>query len=540
VLFRSVYTDEGMFGSIAGISASFVFIFVLFGSFLMRSGGGEFVIDLARVASRGFLGGSGYVAVAASALTGTISGSAVANTVTTGVVTIPLMKSSNFRPAFAAAVEAAASTGGQMMPPVMGAGVFLIASYTQSSYGNIVMISIVPAILFFLSIGLGVRIEAKRSGMKLVPFVKGEAGVKQVVRQRGASFLIPVVGVVAILSLGYSAIWAGVSGILLVIATSWITLQPMRPRDIILALAEGANNAALTCLLLVAIGLVVNVIAMTGVGATFSLMIVEWSAGNLLLALLLIAIASLVLGMGLPVTAAYVVLATLSAPALAQIVATQQIIGDMASGQIAESVKPILLMFDSTLAGVGHGEAAARAFLQSLPSDALAVLTSSAIDPAMMSGFLIAAHLAIFWLSQDSNVTPPVCLTGYAAATIAGSKPMQTSMIAWRIAKSIYVMPVAFFTTPILDGTLSGALIGGGITLLSLCLMLIALEGYFQSRVSILARALMMATGVAILLVQALELRGVLAIASIMLLLLATFTPAVLQFPSRVSKFNKS
>ncbi|MEO1544656.1 MAG: TRAP transporter fused permease subunit, partial [Pseudomonadota bacterium] len=168
ILFRSIYGDDGIFGTIARISSSFVFMFILFGAFLLRSGGGEFVINLARAVAGRMTGGPGLVAVFASGLTGTISGSAVANTASTGVITIPLMKRAGFPPKFAAAVEASASTGGQLMPPIMGAGAFVMASYTQIPYTTIVTVSILPAILFFASIAFYVRIEAKRSNVAMM------------------------------------------------------------------------------------------------------------------------------------------------------------------------------------------------------------------------------------------------------------------------------------------------------------------------------------------------------------------------------------
>lgn len=163
ILFRSVYGDDGLFGNIALISSSFVFMFILFGAFLLRSGAGDFVINLARAVAGKFVGGPGLVAVFASGLTGTISGSAVANTASTGVITIPLMKKAGFDPKFAAAVEASASTGGQLMPPIMGAGAFVMASYTQIPYTTIVAFSILPAILYFATIAFFVRIEAKKA-----------------------------------------------------------------------------------------------------------------------------------------------------------------------------------------------------------------------------------------------------------------------------------------------------------------------------------------------------------------------------------------
>ncbi|MCK4509015.1 MAG: TRAP transporter fused permease subunit, partial [Desulfuromonadales bacterium] len=163
ILFRSVYGDDALFGTIARISSTYVFMFILFGAFLLRSGAGEFVIDLARAVAGRMVGGPGLVAVMASGLMGTISGSAVANTASTGVITIPLMKRAGFPAKFSAGVEAAASTGGQLMPPIMGAGAFVMATYTQISYNTIVLVSILPAILYFATVAYFVRIEAKRS-----------------------------------------------------------------------------------------------------------------------------------------------------------------------------------------------------------------------------------------------------------------------------------------------------------------------------------------------------------------------------------------
>jgi len=509
VMFRSVYTDEGMFGSIGGISASFVFMFVLFGAFLVRSGAGDFIIDIAQLVAGRVVGGPGLVAVGASALTGTVSGSAVANTVTTGIVTIPLMKRSGFRPAFAAAVEASASTGGQLMPPVMGAGAFLIASYTQSSYSLVVALSIIPALLFFFAIALNVRIEAKRLDLKMPEDQKKEKNsLWYIVRHRGASFIIAITGLIGLLTAGYTPVYAAGLGILLIIAASWLTQSPMGPRQILLALSDGARNATMTGLLLIAIGLVVNIIAMTGLGATFSLFVVEWAGGNLLIALILIAIASLILGMGLPVTAAYVVLATLCAPALAQIVALDFLIDDLATGNIDESRRAVLLLLDPTLSGFGNGSDAAREFVTQLPIESRALLVETLIDPTLLAGFIIASHLAIFWLSQDSNVTPPVCLTAYAAAAIAGSKPLKTGLLAWKISKPIYLMPIAFFTTPILSGDLITMIWGGIISLGSLIAFIVALEGYLEREVNLLHRIILGTAGAVCLLEQDIIWRG--------------------------------
>ncbi|MCB1479205.1 MAG: TRAP transporter fused permease subunit, partial [Rhodobiaceae bacterium] len=324
VIFRSVFSDEGMFGIIGNISATFVFLFILFGAFLVRSGAGEFIIDLARAVAGRFVGGPGFVAVMSSGLTGTISGSAVANTVSTGVITIPLMKRSGFPARFAAGVEAASSTGGQLMPPIMGAGAFVMASYTQIPYLDIVAVSFLPAVVYFLSVAFFVRIEAKRQN--LVSTEEDTPKALDVLRRGGPAFLFPIGLLITLLIVGFTPTYAAAWAILAVVVASWLTPNRMGPRGILDALAMGARNMIMTGVLLITVGLIVNVIAMTGVGNTFSLMIAQWAGGNLMVAIVLIALASLVLGMGLPVTAAYIVLATLSAPALHALIQNNHLI----------------------------------------------------------------------------------------------------------------------------------------------------------------------------------------------------------------------
>ncbi len=168
VLYRAFYSSDGMFGPISRISWSYVFMFILFGAFLVKSGAGDYIIDLSRAAAGRVIGGPGFVAVLGSGLMGSVSGSSVANTVSTGVITIPMMKKAGFPARFAAGVEAAASTGGQLMPPVMGAGAFIMASYTQIPYVEIIAVSFAPALIYFLSVAFFVRIEAKRSGVHQV------------------------------------------------------------------------------------------------------------------------------------------------------------------------------------------------------------------------------------------------------------------------------------------------------------------------------------------------------------------------------------
>ncbi|MEO1198109.1 MAG: TRAP transporter fused permease subunit [Pseudomonadota bacterium] len=482
IVFRSIFADEGMFGIIARISATFVFMFILFGAFLVRSGAGDFIIDIARAAAGRIIGGPGYVAVFSSGLTGTISGSAVANTVSTGVITIPLMKRSGFPPRFAAGVEAASSTGGQLMPPIMGAGAFVMASYTQVPYLDIVGVALAPALVYFLSVAFFVRIEAKKQN--LLPTEEAQESVWTILKRGGPAFLIPIATLIGLLIYGftptYSAFWA----ILSVIVASWLTPNKMGPRAILDALALGARNMIMTGILLVAVGLIVNVIAMTGIGNTFSLMIADWAGGNLLLAITLIALASLVLGMGLPVTAAYIVLATLSAPALHILIQNSHLVSAIAAGEIAESARMTLMIVDPSLPErlmnpMSYAEA--REVLAAIPQDIRNLMYGQTLDPVVITAALLSAHMIIFWLSQDSNVTPPVCLTAFAAAAIAKTPPMSTGVVAWKLAKGLYLVPILMAYTNFIGGTPTEVLTIFVIAVIGVYALGATLEGHMET-----------------------------------------------------------
>ncbi|MEO1194448.1 MAG: TRAP transporter fused permease subunit [Pseudomonadota bacterium] len=509
ITFRSIFGDEGMFGIIGRISATFVFMFILFGAFLVRSGAGDFIIDLARALAGRVTGGPGFVAVFSSGLTGTISGSAVANTVSTGVITIPLMQRSGFPSRFAAGVEAASSTGGQLMPPIMGAGAFVMASYTQIPYLDIVAVAFLPALAYFLSVAIFVRIEAKRS--KVRPPAGDSPRALEVLRRGGPAFLIPIAVLVALLIYGMTPVFAAGFAILAVIVASWLTPNRMGPRAILEALILGAHNMVMTGVLLIAVGLIVNVIAMTGIGNTFSLMIAEWSDGNLLIAIALIALASLVLGMGLPVTAAYIVLATLSAPALQSLIVNfiVDIDGDlvqaMAAGTLAAEIRPFFMLADPealTKLAAPMPLAEAQALFDAVPGplmDQIRQTATDALPVELTLGALLSAHMIIFWLSQDSNVTPPVCLTAFAAAAIAKTKPMATGFTSWKLAKGLYLMPILFAYTPFLTGTTGEVLLIFVIAVLGLCALGAAIEGYFEGPLAWPFRLLLAAGGVALI-----------------------------------------
>lgn len=466
VLYRSFFSAEGMFGSTANISATYVFMFILFGAFLLKSGAGEFIIRLARVLAGRFTGGAALVAVVGSGLMGSVSGSAVANTVSTGVITIPMMKRSGFPPQFAAGVEAAASTGGALMPPIMGAGAFVMAGYTQLPYTQIVAVSILPALLYFLTVAYFVRIEAKR--LNLLPENIEQSESLRTVLREGWHFALPLGVLIGSLIIGYTALLAAVFAIAATIAASWISPRPMSLNDCFDATVDGVRNMTATALLLVAVGLIINVVTTTGVGNAFSLMIVEWAQGNLLITIALVALASLILGMGLPVTASYIVLATMSAPVIYDLIAQDYLLQALQASDLPTSVRATLSLFggDPVVA------------LREMPLEMRQLLRAELLDPAVLSGMLLSAHLIIFWLSQDSNITPPVCLAAFAAAGIAGTRPMATGMTSWKLAKGLYLIPVLFAYSPLISGTWPERLEEFGWS----CLGLYALAGILQWR----------------------------------------------------------
>ncbi|GLT17603.1 C4-dicarboxylate ABC transporter permease [Vibrio zhanjiangensis] len=496
LLYRSFYSSEGMFGPISRISWSFVFMFILFGAFLVRSGVGDYIIALAKAAAGKIIGGPGFVAVLGSSLMGSVSGSSVANTVSTGVITIPLMKKAGFPARFAAGVEAAASTGGQLMPPVMGAGAFIIASYTQVPYGDIILVSLLPAVIYFCSVAFFVRIEAKRSGVQKT---SSESPPLIQVLLSGWHNLIPLVVLVFLLIKGFTPTYAAGLAILSVIGSSWLSKHhKMGPKAIYEALAQGAKNMATTAVLLTGIGLVVNVISTTGIGNTFSLMIQQWASGDLLVMIVLIALASLILGMGLPVTASYIVLGTLSAPALYQLLAEKQLIELLVTGELPQQASTIFMISAPGKVGLLNAPMSlemAQSLLASVPVDFMPTLYEQSLGMESITLALLSAHLIIFWLSQDSNVTPPVCLTAFAAATIARTPPMRTGFTAWKIAKGLYLVPLLIAYSNIITWDFVFIIEAGIFAILGTYAFVGALEGYLEGDITPLHRLLLIALG---------------------------------------------
>ncbi len=400
-------TTEGIFGLPIGVAATFVYVFVLFGAVLEATGGGNFFIDLAYALTGRFSGGPAKTAVVASGFLGSVSGSAVGNVVATGSFTIPMMKRVGYRPHVAGAIEAAASTGGQLMPPIMGAGAFLMAEFTSTSYLTIIKVALIPATMYYLTVLFFVHFEAQKqnlSGQSKENLPK----IRRVLRE-GLHFVIPLAILIYVLVANYSPMRAGFVAVLSTFAASLIANavrwkvsadrlsidDPQRKslydfgrnefKQIIGSLEKGARNAIMVSVACAAAGIIVGMVTLTGMGLKFSSLVLDLSFGIKALAILLIGAASLVLGMGLPVTASYIVLATLAGPALL----------DMGV--------PILV-----------------------------------------------THMIVFWYSQDANVTPPVSLASFAGAGVAGANPMQTAFTSWKLAKGLYIIPIIMAYRPLL------------------------------------------------------------------------------------------
>ena len=308
-------TTEGIFGLPLGVASTFVFIFILFGAFLDKTGAGNFFINLSYSITGRFSGGPAKTAVVASGFMGSVAGSAVANVVATGSFTIPMMKKIGYRSHVAAAVGAAASTGGQLMPPIMGAGAFLMAEFTQTPYLEIIKIAFIPAVLYFFSVILFVHFEAQKNGIWGLP--KDQLPNMMEALKNGIHFIIPVAILVAVLLMNYSPMMAGFVAVLAVYFTALLRKSSRISFATLLnTLEQGARNAITVAVACAAAGIIVGIVNLTGTGLRFSSLIVSLSGGVPLFALFLVAFTSLLLGMGLPVTASYIVLIILAGPGL--------------------------------------------------------------------------------------------------------------------------------------------------------------------------------------------------------------------------------
>ena len=313
-LYRMYFTTDGIFGYIATIASTYVFLFIMFAAFFLKSGAGDFIIELAKAILGKTVGGPAKVAVLASGLMGSITGSSVANVVGTGSITIPLMKGIGFAPEFAGGVETSASIGGQMMPPIMGAGAFVMAQWTQIPYTTIIGDAFIPAVMYYLGVLLNVHIRAKKSN--LIPLEDKDIPKLKDVLKRGWHFLVPVTVLITLLVIGYTPTYAAIISTVSVVVASWIRKESrMGFKEIYSAMIFGVRNAVATGILLLIAGIIVGIITLTGLGIALSIVVTSITSNSIFVLYLFTALAALFLGMGLPVTASYIVLAILIAPA---------------------------------------------------------------------------------------------------------------------------------------------------------------------------------------------------------------------------------
>ncbi len=313
-LYRMYFTTDGIFGYITTIASTYVFLFILFAAFFLKSGAGDFIIDFAKATLGKTVGGPAKVAVIASGIMGSITGSSVANVVGTGSITIPLMKKIGFAPEFAGGVETSASVGGQMMPPIMGAGAFVMSQWTQIPYTTIIGVAFIPAVIYYLGVLLNVHIRAKKSDIR--PLDDKDIPDLKTVMKNGWHFMIPLLVLIALLAYGFTPTYAAILSIISVVAASWLRKDSrMGFKKIYEACVFGVRNMVATGVLLIAAGIIVGVITLTGLGIAFSVIVTSITSNSIFWLYVLTALAALFLGMGLPVTASYIVLAVLIAPA---------------------------------------------------------------------------------------------------------------------------------------------------------------------------------------------------------------------------------
>ncbi len=374
------YKSDGVFGIMANVLATYVVLFVIFGAFLEKCGAHRFFMDWPMAAVGHKIGGPGKVSVIASGLFGSISGSAIANTVSTGAFTIPLMKKAGFRPHVAGGIEPAASIGGMFMPPIMGAGGFIMAELTGLPYSQIMLVAIFPAFMYFFSVFVMVHYEAKKHN------IVGEKTEESasVIFRREWFYLLPLVTITILMLMGYSPGYAAILGVVSCIIVSWFrTDTRIGPKQFVEASRAGAEASLKIGATVGVIGIIIGVLTYSGLLLTFADIVIELADGKLFLTILLIALVSLILGMGVPVTAAYLITAVVAVPAL----------------------------------------------------------THLGVNP-------LAAHMIVYWLSQDSNITPPVCIAAFAGATIAKAHMWKTAFTAFKFAKFLYLAPFLFGYVP--------------------------------------------------------------------------------------------
>ena len=436
------FDPTAIFGTPMIIGTQIVIVFILFGQLLVKTGGGEFFTDIAMAAMGRSRGGAAKIAVVASALFGSISGSAISNVASTGVITIPLMRRSGYTPVQAGAVEAVASTGGQFMPPIMGAAAFLMAEYLEVPYSDVVVAAIIPALLYYFAVFVEVDLIAARDHVRVV---EGELPRVSRVLTEGWQFLVPFA--VLLVDMFYfvdeahhAALYASAAVILFGAARGYKG-QRMTPRALWDAMCETGSIMVELLAILAAAGIVIGILNYTTLGFAFTLALAKLGGGNLAVLLVIAAVASIVLGMGMPTSGIYVLLASLIVPAL-----------------IETGVVPM------------------------------------------------GAHLFILYFGMMSMLTPPVCLCAFTAGSIARADPMQIGFAAMRFAWPAYIVPFLFCVAPtlLMVGAPAEILFDAATAFIGVYLVSVAMVGFFVRRLNVVARLAVAAGGFASLMPAAL------------------------------------
>jgi TRAP transporter 4TM/12TM fusion protein len=426
-----LYADEGVLGTLTGISSNILMIFILFASFMLHSGVGQFFMDISVALAGRFRGGPAKVAVVSSGLYGTVSGSSVADCYATGTFTIPLMKRIGYRPEIAGAIEACASCGGPLMPPIMGAGAFIMAELTGIPYPQIIVAAALPAVLYYAGIMATVHWEALKHG---IGTMHGELPSVGSLLRRSLLFA-PFFTIVYFLHAGYSPSKAALYSMLTAMVVSWVAGDsPMTPKRIFFTMGEAMRSGVIIASVLAASGLIVAAMSRTGVALAFSSAIINLSGGYVIAALFLVFAVISVLGTGIPTTPAYILAVTVGG----------------------------------------------------------AALQNMGID-------LLAAHLFVFYYAVLADVTPPVAVTAFAGAQLAGANPMTTGWQATRFAIGGFLAPFLFAFQPalLMRGTWPEIVVAFGSALVGISALSAAVAGHMFRPLSWPQRGLLIAISLA-------------------------------------------
>ncbi|MBS7344790.1 MAG: TRAP transporter permease [Caryophanon sp.] len=438
------YSTDGILGTPISVSATFIFAFLLFGAFLVKTGVGEYFNDLAISVAGKLTGGPAKVAIFSSALQGTISGSSVANVVTSGAYTIPLMKRLGYNKNFAGAVEASASTGGQLMPPIMGAAAFLMVEFIGRgiTYWEIAKAAAIPALLYFTGIWIMTHFEAKRLGLRGLTDDEMPDRTKTL---KKIYLLLPIVLIIILMMSGVPVMRAALFGIISCIIVGFINPDvKFGFKEIIDALVDGARTALAVVAATACAGIIVGVVAKTGLGLSLAGSLVDLAGGSILLTLFFVMIASLILGMGAPTTANYVITSTIAAPAIITLLAPD----------VAPAAVPIAI--------------------------------------------LLSAHFFVFYFGIIADITPPVALAAFAASGISGGEPIRTGINSAKLAIAAFIIPYMIVFSPqllMVDTTIPAVI---WVVFTALCGMLAigaGIIGYWYRPMNVIERLISVATG---------------------------------------------